>query len=326
MNETTTAVPDVILGKGGPSSHGWHSLVSYLECPKKFQYEKVRGLKIPYDQTPDALAVGSLFHAMRARLFSLRFANTAEAWDSLLAASREATLEQPAPISPEAERKALALIQAYREFYSTRPAVRPVAAEYLVEGRLAEEDHKSTWFSARLDDVSEYPGVGLCIGEGKTCSDINTCVTEYTQHGQPLLQAALWRASPLGEAMHGAIKGVMLDICQKGQVRKLKSGEIREQPAKFQRVFIPINDMVLDWYMADIRAYRAEANMVDWSSRTRRNVTACSKVYGRMRVQCPYLDLCRHGRNALGNYVLADGKTNAADWKPEYEGQTPIWK
>ena len=320
---------EVILGKGGPSAYGYHKWGSILECDKKYQYDQVRKIKVPYDEAPLALAVGSMFHAGRARWFANRFDLGDASWQSIVEATKEAASELPAPASPEAERKALDLLNQYFDHYGKKPPASPVAAEYLVESKLSPNDPEHMMFSARLDDVSYYPEAGgkLCIGEGKTASDTSNCVSEYKMHPQPMLQAALWRVSPNGQAKYGPIAGVMLDVVRKPQFRKTKKNpDGLETKAGFMRVLLPITDRMLDWYVYSIRAARHRASSITWNDDAKRNPANCTRMYGRARVPCQYQDLCMWGASAAGNYVFEDTKQNVADWEPSERKETPPWE
>ncbi len=306
----------------GPSPHGWHKLVPVLECEKKFQLENVRGLHIPVDQTPSHFALGLLFHAYRARWFTLRFKTDKESWESCIAAGQEAMEEAPAPMNPEDERLALDIFAAYIEHYSKLPLPEPVAAEYLVgPSKLDSSDSDGCVFTARLDDVSQYPeaGMALCVGESKTASDTAGAINEYTLHGQPMLQLALWKIAEQGASQHGMASGVMMDIVRKPQRRAGKY----TKPA-FMRQFLPVNERALNWYVQMIRAAKKRSLEIKWDSEVPRNIVNCTRMHGRMRVPCQFRELCMHGRSAAGQFVMKNGE-RALDWYPQPEMETAPW-
>lgn len=314
----------ITIGKAvGASAHGWHRLAAWLRCPHEYLQSEVRGITVPTEYTPDPLAQGLLFHAMRARWFANEFSTTDASWQSIKDAAKDATFEMTAPMLPESESKALELFQAYVEYWKTQAVKpKPVACEYLLESKLNPSDPDEVKFSARLDDVSWYPEAqGLAIGEAKTSSDFNNTMKEYFLHGQPYLQAVLWKVAPQGEAMHGPIKGYVLDIARKPQGTPGKKGYWK--PA-FQRVFQPIKPETLAWYVEEIRKAKWSALQLRWNSNVSRNVTACTRMIGRMRVECPYLQLCAHGKNAAGGYVTRDGKS-LAEWEPTHGQDTEPW-
>jgi hypothetical protein len=317
----TADQPDVILGKGGPSAYGYHKWGSSLECHKKYQLSEIRKIKIPLDQAPLALAVGAMFHAGRARWFANRFDVSAASWESIIAATKESMEELSAPCPPEAERKALDLLNQYFDHYGKKEKADPVAAEYLLQSKLDPDDPDEMMFSARLDDVSRYPEAGgrLCIGEGKTASDTANCLAEYRLHPQPLLQAALWKMSPEGESKYGPIAGVMLDVVRKPQNRK--TGETK---AGFMRTLLPINDRMLEWYMKSVREARRQTLSLDWNSDANRNTANCTRMYGRARVPCQYQELCMYGRNAAGLYQFEDGG-EVSEWTSSPGKEVAPW-
>ncbi len=311
--------PEIPVGHAkGASAHGWHALVDYLECPFKYQQSKVRGIKVPMEQLPAPFTVGLVHHALRARWFANRFSTSPDNWQSLLAAVEQARLDAQAPMAEEHIREGLDLFQKYMEFYTKLDKPEPVACEYYLESKLDVNDPDELVFSARLDDVSRYPEAQgkLCLGESKTTSDIAGTINEYTLHGQPMLQAALWEVAPQGAQVHGSIAGTMLDIARK------PSGKVGP---KFVRQFMPINRDALLWFVEDLRAQKGEALRVTWDSKVRRNITSCTRMYGRMRIECAYRQMCQYGRSAAGNYVLPDGSA-LNEWQPGAGRQTEPWK
>ena len=311
--------PEVTIGHAkGASAHGWHRINSYLECPFKYQQEQVRGIKVPRDQTPAPFTVGLIHHALRARWFANRFSTAPDNWPSLLAAMEQARLDASEPMDEEHIREGLNLFEFYMGHCAKLPHPDPVAAEYLVQSKLNPSDPDELVFSARLDDVSRYPEAQgkLCLGESKTTSDIAGTINEYTLHGQPMLQAALWEVAPQGAQLHGSVAGVMLDIVRKPY------GKV---PAKCVRQFMPLNRDALLWFVDDLREQKAKALQITWDSKVQRNITSCTRMYGRMRIECPYRQMCMYGRTAAGNYVLPDGSA-LNEWTPS-EGRTvEPWK
>lgn len=302
-------------GKGGPSEKGFHRVEAYLRCAKEYQLASVRNIYVPSNNTPDALAVGTFFHAGRARWFASNFGTDAATWEKVRAAVQDAHEELEKPATPEAEQKALAILQAYIEHWSKKPLPRPIAAEYEIRGKLGEEDTSER--TAKLDDVSEYPNVGLCLGEGKSTSvGVADALKQYELHGQPMLQMALWKVSPDGEAKHGPVRGVMLDVVRKPYAKT---------KAAFDRVFIPITDFALDWYIKNLRKKLTAAAELMWNSEAERNITACTRQYGRMRADCGFKNLCRYGRSASGDYVMGPEGASLLSWRPSEDRAVPPW-
>lgn len=312
-------LPPVILGESGPTQAGWHSIEAFLRCPKEFQFATVRGIRQPQTMTPEPLAVGALFHAGRARWFSLRFASDEKAWASITAAVQEEAANMRLPTSLAAEQRAMNLLNQYVDHYSKRVRPTPVAAEYLVGPASVDGTDPFAMRTARLDDVSKYPEAGnkLCIGESKTTStSVADTVNQYTLHGQPLLQILLWKHAPQGEAMHGPVAGVVLDVVVKPYGKNKK--------ATFGRQFVPVSEHALAWYAQSLRGYLRAAAGVDWNAAAPRNVSACTRLIGRGRFACPFRDLCTHGRSAAAQYVLADGSA-LHQWKPSEGKEVAPW-
>lgn len=319
MNENENK--EVLLGdaSGGATSAGYHHIESFLRCAKEFQYAQVRGIHEPRAQVPDHFAVGQLFHAGRARWFSLRHALGADAWAKIQDAVKAAAVENKLPVSLNAEQRALALLNEYVDFWSKRPKPDPVAAEYFIGPSELVPGDPTSARTARLDDVSHYPESGgkLALGESKTTStDVGDTINQYTLHGQPLLQIALWKMAPQGEAMHGPVAGVVLDVVKKPY------GKDR---CKFAREFIPVNDRVVAWFVKNLQRSLREASQITWDTDAPRNISACTRMVGRMRAPCPYRELCRFGRSASVKYVLRDGKS-LLTWKPKPGETVPPWE
>lgn len=314
--------PEVILGKsdGGATSAGWHSIESFLRCPKEYQFKMVRGIHTPLVQTPDHFAVGSLYHAGRARWFALRFASDEAAWQKIKDAVQEESAVQKLPVSLDAERRALGLLQEYVDHYSRLPLPKPVAAEYFVgPAPMVKGDPFMLHRTARLDDVSFYPEAGgkLCVGESKTTStDLNDTINQYTLHGQPILQLVLWKMSPNGEAKYGPAAGIMLDIVKKPYGR---------DRCKFVREFVPVTDYTLQWYVRNMQRHLRAAAQIDWNADATRNIGSCTRMVGRARIACEFRDLCRFGKDGTSQYVMGDGQSLRSH-KPEEGKEKYPWE
>jgi hypothetical protein len=301
---STETKPKVLLGRGGPSEAGWHSIEDFLRCPKEYQFRHIRKIRTPISQVPDHFAQGLMFHAGRARWFALRFATSEKAWMSIKEATEREAEEQKLPVSLKAKQQVQALLTMYVDNYSRRPLPNPIAAEYkLGPAPMKDGDPFQLWRTARLDDVSHYPEAAgkLCIGESKTTStSINDCLNQYQLHGQPLLQQVLWRNAQQGQAKFGAVAGIMLDIVKKPY------GKDR---AQFARVFVPVSDWTVKWYVRSMQGYLRAAAAVSWDADAPRNVSACTRLIGRGRIPCEFRDLCQEGGSASSKYVLASGNS-----------------
>lgn len=308
-SEVVKDAPFAEKGGDGPTAEGWHSIESFLRCPKEYQFEKVRGVHVPSNVMPDYFAIGILLHVAKGMWFSKRFRTDDATMKTIHAAIHKTASTSKKPIRVEAIQLALRYFTEYVEHYKIRPLPHAIAAEHYIKGTLKTDAGYEETRTARLDDVSTYPEAGgkLCIGESKTTStSIQDLTTQYTLHGQPLLQLALWEASPDGKAKYGDVAGVMLDGIVKGY------GKTR---SKFGRVFMPKpNEKTMEWFIKNLLRSVAAAKKVDWNTEVPRNITMCTRLVGRARVSCPYLKLCQHGRAASSQYVLEGGKS-MLDWK-----------
>lgn len=308
----------VLLGKGGPSSAGWHGIEKILLCQKEYQYNVVRGIHKPMEYNPDYFTVGSLFHAGRATWFASKFDTSDKTWRRIIKAVREDAEAQKLPATLKAEKQALVYLQEYMNHWKLRPKPRPIACEYLLgPAKLKPDDPFYMFRTAKLDDVGYYPEAGdqLCIGESKTTgASISDCILQYKLHGQPILQFMLWKAAEQGEATYGPVAGTVLDITQKGYGR----------PSKFARAFIPFEPRVLEWFHKTMSKALGDAAKIDWNTDVHRNIAACTRMGGRGRVECDYQAICSMGRSATTHYVMKDG-SSLAKWKPNGEQKVPPW-
>jgi hypothetical protein len=307
--------PNIPIGDAvGGSPAGWHSVEDFIRCPKEYQFRHVRNVRSPSTEMKDHFAIGVLLHAAKAHWFARKFA-TDEA--TLLEIRRLVQVEgekQKLPVSLKAEQQALTYFNEYVTFWRIRPKPTPIACEYDIgPAPLEAGDPFFLWRTGRLDDVSAYPESGgkLAIGDLKTTgASINDCVNQYTLHGQPLLYALLWRNAKQGQAMHGPISGVVLDIVQKGY---------GGTASKFSRVFIPVTEHSLTWFAQGLKAQLRQVAAVEAESTVERRVTACTRMVGRGRYACEFRNLCQYGKSASGEYVTASGESLL---KSGYE----IWK
>jgi hypothetical protein len=318
-------IPDAPMGESdGPSSAGWHKIESGFRCFKEYQYEQIRGIESPQHAMPDPFAIGQMMHTGKGRWFSKQFKSDEATLDDIREEMLASAIKAKLPMSNKAQLSALKYFTEYVEHWRVRAKPRVLAAEYLIGPAVfREEDGGRPLFArtARLDDVSYYPEAGnaLCIGESKTTStNISDAVNQYSLHGQPMLQDLLWRVSPQGEKMHGPIAGVMLDVIVKGYDGKKST---------FGRMMLPITDRARLWFEKNFRHTVKILSNISWDTNAPRNISACTRMYGRARVACKYRDLCMHGRSASVKYVLPGGKS-LVQWKPDEErGMTvPPWE
>lgn len=306
------AIPDAPLGLAdGPSAAGWHKVESGFRCFKEYQYGEIRGITNPQADMPDPFAIGQMMHVGKAHWFSKHFSTDETVLSGIRDRMLEAAEKSKLPMSLDAQRSALRYFTEYVEHYRVRAKPKVLAAEYDIgPAPLDPGDPEFLWRTARLDDVSWYPegGGALFIGEAKTTStSVNDAVNQYSLHGQPMLQALLWKVAPQGEAKHGPIAGVMLDVIVKGYGGKKST---------FARLPLPITQRALDWYAKNFRQRLRQLANVEWDTDVPRNIQACTRMVGRSRMACPFRDLCMHGRSATTKYVFKKDGSSLLSWKP----------
>lgn len=308
-----------LWNEGGPSGLGYSEIEAYLRCPKEYQYGKVRGILPWTDSMPDYFAVGSFLHAGRARWFAQQFKQDDATWQMMRDDITKVRSEFTLPCSDLAEKQALVYLQEYVAHWSVRPLPSIVAVEHMLGPTNLEEADPATVRTARLDDFGFYPEAGgrLAIGECKTTSAaISDVANQYALHGQPVLQRLLWDAAPQGEAMHGPVAGMILDVIQKGTGGKR---------CQFARMFIPVNERVLDWGQDTLVAALVAKSYMTAESEPIRRITSCTRLIGRARVACPYLPLCEHGKAGASGFVTEDGKP-LDQWQPSADQPIPPWE
>lgn len=304
----------------GASEAGWHSIESFLTCPKEFQLQHIRKIVVPRAETPDHFAVGTLVHAGRAKWFERGFKTSAKTWDKIKEAVQQSAEAHKFPVSLKAEQLALDILTQYIEHWSMRPHPKPIAVEHkLGPAPIAKDDPFYLFRTSRLDDLSEYEEAGckLAIGELKTSSQsLNDMEKEYKLHGQPMLCQALYRFAKEGQLAHGRIDGIVLDCIQKGY-----GGERH----KFARFFVETPEHALGWFVKDMRSYMRGAAAVDWDADVTHNIKSCTRMIGRGRIPCQYRELCTNGRAASILYKMADGSDLSAH-KPEAGRMKMPWE
>jgi hypothetical protein len=272
-------------------------------------------------QLPDHFAVGSLHHAARARWFACRFDLSEATWKKIVDAVEAEAHTQRLPVTLKAEQVTLGFFRQYMDYWSKRALPTPLLAEYEI-GPAPLEAGDPAMFNrtARLDDVSRYAegGNDLWIGEAKTGSDsVDSIFNTYFLHGQPILQAVLWKVAPQGEAKHGPVKGVMLDAMQKGY---------GSDKCKFGRRAIIVPDHVVGWYAKNLKWYLQHVAAIDWDTWVPRNITACVRAVGRGKIECEYRDLCAGGRSATMGYVMGEKGEALQKWQPSPGRTVPPWE
>ena len=314
------ATDKIVVGDSGPTEAGSHDTQLIFRCPKLFQLEVVRQLRIPAQGTPSHFAIGSIVGAMRREWFAKKFDTGAKTWKHLIRAAQEEAEKARLPIQQKDEAYSHYIMQEYIAHWSVRAQPTVKAVEYkLGPSPLVKGDRFNLMRTAKPDDLSYYPEAGgaLCLADLKTTSnDFGALVREYELHVQPLQYIALYKVDPMGEKRFGKVAGFLLDAVQ-------KPSERRKKPA-FQRIFIEYRDEAIDNFIQSVRAYLISANKIDWDADVPRTFQ-CTYMAGRARVDCTFKELCRFGKAAAQRYVLADG-TPLKKYKPRPGAEKMPWE
>lgn len=286
-------------GAGGVTPWGYHELEPYLKCPKRYQFERLRGITKPLSADPEYFTTGTLVHAGRAKWLALGSLTDTASIGLVFTKMEEELATIKRPVSPDAMKNAKKWVSEYIDHYSLRPAPKCVATEL----KLDAEFHGQP-FTARLDDVGFYEeeNGALCIGECKTTSaSIKACHNQYTLHPQPILQRALFAACAAGEGSLGKVDRTILDIIQKGYGK---------EKSKFARVTLRFTPQMIGACVKYLAKMRAQARSLRWESQAdeaQRNYSACNEYAENGTHACTYRNLCLNGRDAALEY-MADGQ------------------
>lgn len=293
------AWPIIGDAKEGPSLAGFHKIVDFLRCPREYQFRHIQNIKPKDKEEKGALAVGVLCHVGRAHWFGTQFKASAE---DCIVAIKEHVQKYNSKSNIDAEREACRIIQAYHDYWKTKPLPLCRAVEYEVGPcPMQPGDPFFLYRTARFDDLSIYPDAlnKLCIGDLKTTSDsIASCVNEYRQNGQFILYNILYKMAQEGQKLFGPVAGIMVDIATKDAV------------PKFHRELIVVTPFQEHWFTASMQGWLRAAAQVTPTSPVPRNVTQCSRAVSRKgSYMCDYHQLCHFGPSAVGQYVDIDGNT-----------------
>jgi hypothetical protein len=308
--------------EGGPSGLGYSEIEAYLRCPKEYQFGKVRGMSKPMSNTPDYFAIGSFLHAGRARWFAEGFSVSDETWQKMIADVDATRSGFELPSSDLAYSTALRYLQEYVDYWVVREKPKIVAVEHMlgpvrIDTRM-EDGVAFTERTARLDDFGFYPEAGnkLMIGECKTTSGkISDVANQYTMHGQPGLQQLLWKLAPQGEAMYGAVSGMVLDVISKGMGGKR---------CEFARIGVDVPERLMVIVRNELARALVRKAQVTWNSDEERRVTSCTRLIGKARVACSFRDVCLYGRGGTMGMTFEDGSP-VPNWQPSEGKETAPW-
>lgn len=241
---------NVIVGESGGTELGWHRLATFLKCPKEFQLAHVRRVHKPETREPDALAIGSLLHAGRAKWFAGKCAASYFVCDKALHDEAE---RLKLPSSLNAVSTAEKMLYQYISHWSKRPMPTVRAVEYkLGPAPLFPGDPPSLHATGKPDDISKYPegGDDWWLGDLKTTSgSVPDLIRQYEQSGQLMLGLLLFQNSKQGKELQKqgiSPAGYMLDIA----VKPDKTGK-----CAFSRFAVRVTDFQLRWFVESTRGF-----------------------------------------------------------------------
>ncbi|MFT3866816.1 MAG: PD-(D/E)XK nuclease family protein [Solirubrobacterales bacterium] len=306
----------VLFSKGGASGLGWSEMEAWMRCEQEWTYKHVHKLSMPQDEAPEALVLGSMVHAGRARWFEQEQSLSVESWQLIKDDVREVGGEQKLPIGEHIEHLALDILDQYIHHWSIRSRPTHLSVEHMLGP--VELGGRFTERTARLDDVGMYPELGMQLGIGEcktTNKNVNDVIQQYSYHGQTMLQQILWKLAEQGEAKYGPVSGTVLDIVVKPQKGK---------KAEFARVPIHFTPEQLERAQTELAnaLQRRQLFTELGEGLPNRNFTACTRPGAFGRVACPYRNLCQHGQSAASEFVNADG-VRLSDM--EFEPGTEPW-
>ena len=254
--------------QSGPSRAGYHRIATFVECPQKFAYRWVMGLVPPVEG--QATGVGTVLH------------------EALEAHYTEQDPEAAARSLPErygyCMSRGLELFKEYVEQYPVEPWEEVLAAEHEVEVSLGGH-----LFTRKLDLIVLWGGKIWVMDHktaGKVTDRLRTAELDWSLATQEIAGEAV-----LPKQFGYEWGGFALNIIGTG--RETVKKRYKRQPLNFPARFLSSIPRSLHWYCERIEALKE----VDAWSYPRAN--ACVGRYG----ICPYLDLCRYGRNAERNYA-----------------------
>jgi len=258
---------DIVSEKNtGPSAAGYHRLAQFVRCPQMFAYRWILGLRDPIEG--EATGTGTVLHEL------LR------AW--YLGLTTDAGLEGLAERYQRFVPRALELFERYCKEYPTEEW-EVLDAEREIEVALNE-----CRLTRRLDLIVLWRGRVYVVDHktaGRVASRIKSAFLDWSLATQEIAGEAVL------PGMYGAEwGGFILNVIGTGE----GGAEFRRQVIRFPPHFLATIPRSMYWYLQRIDAL---AGTDPWCYP---RSGACEGRYG----MCEYLDLCRFGRVAEGQYEV----------------------
>jgi len=263
----------VASGKGdeqsAESSHGIHRLLCMIECPRKFGYRYVLGLRLPFDST--AIALGTVIHSCLENHY------LGKDWRLAIAKAHKD------PSSAFVAQRAANITTNYFNHYKNEKLhVIAVEREYAitVEGCL---------FTRRVDLTYEATG-RLYFVDHKTAADPKRRTSQSEMDATLLSQELIGRI--VCQQVHGyPYGGALLNLIPTGG-----GGTFNRYPLRFPA------KMLEDMPRSLARWLKAEKSLLA-SGMSPWEYTQTYNCYSRYGV-CDYWRLCAHGSEALNDYTV----------------------
>lgn len=282
------------------STHGWHSINSGWDCEKKWQLEKVRGVKSDFElKIQEHFDFGKLIHMMLA-VYKLNYNNKGSKLDTFILSEAKRYCEKYS-IDTSILYKVNDCYNSYvNDFTMKTHNYENIAVEYQI-GPIKLYPEKDDFYNrtCRLDGVGMF-NKDIYIEEIKTTSKgIESVISEYDMHGQISMQMLLWSKSHMIEEF-GMPKGVLLDI-----IYRSKTGY------KFQKVPIEYPMRVINnFYNSLYKKLKVLHSVKFYDTDVMMNFSHCH--------HCKFENLCKNGIGMSGNFVSNMYSKNEKEYKSLY--------
>jgi hypothetical protein len=269
----------------GMSSCGYHWHSSYSICPQKWAYRNLLHLS----KRSEAADLGTLLHVAFLHFYlALQYSLRGESIPSDVLNPIEAMRTTPPRVSYRFA-DALPIYQAYRKYWDAvgEDIEEVISVEEEYSGKLPS----TKIITARLDVVYHAKSDGLVyvIDHKSTSGKVATHHRSWEMSGQMVLEDAF------GEGWFGdEFGGVKVNVVG------------TKAPFEFARPKLNVLSSLRDPFLDGLAEVREQIESDLQSERSpwkyRRNMEAC----GGMRFQCDYIELCKRGRHALGEFEVAE--------------------
>jgi len=263
------------------SRRGYHRLALYQTCPQAFSYRY--NLELESLRVSEQLALGTLVHLGLEHRYRAALGQKVGVLEPI-----EAMRNAPARVAYVFAR-ALEIYKAYAEQWEIDP-LKPVDVEREFELRV-----NGQVYTQRVDLVAELGG-RIVFVDHKTSARVSTSASQWETSGQFAGYSLI--AKHLVESIYKRpFGGVIVNLVA------------TQAPYKFKRLPVLMPTSFVDAMTIGLaRTYanmNADAERDPWQYT--RHMDACWGRYG----QCSYLELCKRGKFALDEYLIARDEVTA---------------